>query len=122
MKLEKTPFLATHVNGDVAWIDVLFIPEDHRRQGVGSRILHEWLQRLPETIKKIQLLAVELDGGSPVGFWRKMGFEVEEMYFPELMNGCYMVQKRGEAPQEPAPKAPETAMPRRSDENWCAPA
>lgn len=120
MKLEKTPFLATHVSGDVAWIDVLFVPEERRRQGFGRRMLCDWLKNLPDTIKKIQLLAVELDGASPIGFWRKMGFEVEEMYFPELMNGCYMVQRRGETAEADQPRA--EVKPRRvSDENWCAP-
>jgi len=119
MKLEKTPFLATHLTDDVAWIDVLFVPQDHRRQGFGRRMVMEWLSKLPATIKKIELLAVDLDGGSPIGFWKKLGFDVEDKYFPELMTGCYMVhplQPDAEAPAK-VPEGETRAHP--DDDVWC---
>jgi len=119
MKLEKTPFLATHLTDDVAWIDVLFVPQDHRRQGFGRRMVMEWLSKLPATIKKIELLAVDLDGGSPIGFWKKLGFDVEDKYFPELMTGCYMVHPLQADPEAPA-KAPEGETRARPDDDiWC---
>jgi len=121
MKLEKTPFLATHLTeDDVAWIDVLFVPEEHRRQGFGRRMVSEWLSKLPATIKKIELLAVDLDGGSPVGFWKKLGFDVEDKYFPELMSGCYMVHPLGSSGEDAPAKSPETETKSRPDDDvWC---
>ena len=121
MKLGKTPFLATHLTDDVAWIDVLFVPQEYRRQGHGRRMVVEWLSKLPATIKKIELLAVDLDGGSPVGFWKKMGFDVEDRYYPEIMTGCYMSHPLRED-QQPETK-PEVAPQPRSkpdDDVWCA--
>lgn len=120
MKLGKTPFLATHLTDDVAWIDVLFVPKENRNQGHGRRMVLEWLSKLPATIKKIELLAVDLDGGSPVGFWRKMGFDVEDRYFPEIMTGCYMSHPLKEEAE--AEKKPEGEKPRnKPDEDvWCA--
>jgi len=121
MKLEKTPFLATHLTeDDVAWIDVLFVPEEHRRRGFGRRMVSEWLSKLPATIKKIELLAVDLDGGSPVGFWKKLGFDVEDKYFPELMSGCYMVHPLGSSGEDAPAKSPETETKSRPDDDvWC---
>jgi hypothetical protein len=79
----------------------------------------EWLSKLPATIKKIELLAVDLDGGSPVGFWKKLGFDVEEKYFPELMTGCYMVHPLG-ADADAEAKPQETEKKARPDEDvWC---
>jgi hypothetical protein len=122
MKLEKTPFLATHLSGDVAWIDVLFVPREQRHQGYGRRMFCEWMAKLPATVKKIQLLAVDLDGGSPVGFWRKLGFDVEEAYFPELMTGCYMVQPLHGGPPSASEQPSRQGPDRSGDEVWCVPA
>jgi ribosomal protein S18 acetylase RimI-like enzyme len=119
MKLEKTPFLATHLTDDVAWIDVLFVPKEQRHQGFGRRMVLQWLSRLPATIKKIELLAVDLDGGSPVGFWKKMGFDVEDKYFPELMTGCYMshpLHDDGQTQKEPQD---HEEKPHADDDVWC---
>jgi hypothetical protein len=119
MKLEKTPFLATHLTEDVAWIDVLFVPQENRRQGFGRRMVMEWLSKLPATIKKIELLAVDLDGGSPVGFWKKLGFDVEDKYFPELMTGCYMVHPLRADAESAAQPARESVKARPDDDVWC---
>jgi len=119
MKLEKTPFLATHLTDDVAWIDVLFVPQDHRRQGFGRRMVMEWLSKLPATIKKIELLAVDLDGGSPIGFWKKLGFDVEDKYFPELMTGCYMVHPLGEDVDASVKSQEPEVTARPDDDVWC---
>jgi hypothetical protein len=79
----------------------------------------EWLSKLPATIKKIELLAVDLDGGSPVGFWKKLGFDVEDKYFPELLTGCYMVHPLGEdADASAETQAPEVKKPT-DDDVWC---
>lgn len=118
MKLEKTPFLATHLNDDVAWIDVLFVPKEQRFQGFGRRMVLEWLSKLPATIKKIEVLAVDLDGGSPVGFWKKMGFDVEDKYYPEIMTGCYMSHPLQDDGQ--TEKKPEAPTHNPDDDVWCA--
>jgi len=120
MKLEKTPFLATHLSDDVAWIDVLFVPQEQRHQGFGRRMVLQWLSKLPATIKKIELLAVDLDGGSPVGFWKKMGFDVEDKYYPEIMTGCYMTHPLGEDAEAPAKPQESETKARPDDDVWCA--
>jgi GNAT superfamily N-acetyltransferase len=93
MILGNTPFLSTHLNGDTAWVDVLFVPRDQHRQGHGRTIFERWATKLPATIRKIQLLAVDLDDESPLGFWQKMGFEVEDAEFPDQFTGSYMVKR-----------------------------
>ena len=106
MMLGNTPFLASHHTGDTAWLDLLFVPRDSRHQGWGRRLFSNWLRSLPEEIKKIEVLAVDLDGGSPIGFWRKLGFEVEDAYFEEVPEtGCYMsrpARTETESPRTPA--------------------
>jgi hypothetical protein len=93
MILGNTPFISTHLNGDTAWVDVLFVPRDQHRRGQGRAIFEAWTSTLPATIRKIQLLAIDLDCGSPLGFWEKMGFEVEGADFPEQFPGSYMVKQ-----------------------------
>ena len=86
----NTPFLSAHLVGDTAWVDVIFIPREHHRRGRGRAIFEEWAAKLPASIRRIQLLAADLDGGSPIGFWTKMGFEVDGADFPEQFSGSYM--------------------------------
>jgi GNAT superfamily N-acetyltransferase len=98
MLLGNTPFMATHVSGDTAWVDPLFVPRDQRNRGWGRRMFAAWVAQLPPFVRKIELLAVDLDGGSPIGFWRKLGFDVEEAEFEEVPEtGCYMVKPASEA-------------------------
>lgn len=92
MRLGDTPFLATHVSGDTAWVDVLFVPAPLRHHGLGRRLFERWLGALPPGVHQVQLLAVDLDGGSPLGFWRRLGFTVEDADFPELFDGSYMIK------------------------------
>lgn len=92
MMLGETPFMATHLSGDTAWVDVLFVPYGHRRAGRGRTMFERWEHALPPKVANISVLAVVLDGESPIGFWKKMGFEVvEEDYMPEVEGlGCRM--------------------------------
>jgi hypothetical protein len=93
MLLGNTPFLASHVRGDTAWLDVLFVPRDQRHHGWGSRMFLDWAKSLPAEIKKIELLAVNIDEDSPVGFWMKMGFDFEDLNSEDYpRSGCYMVR------------------------------
>ena len=96
MRLGDTPFLASHLSGQTAWVDLLFVPRDHRYHGWGRKMFMDWARTLPAEVKQIELLAVDLDGGSPVGFWSKLGFEVEDLDFPDVPEtGCYMCKQRG---------------------------
>lgn len=55
-------------------ITLLKVAEDHRRQGLGSRLLAEVEQRLGDAgIDRIEL-AVEIDFDAPTGFLRHAGF------------------------------------------------
>lgn len=92
MRLGETPFLAAHVDGDTAWLDLLFVPPPLRRHGLGRQLFERWLGALPTDVREIHLLAAALDGESPLGFWRHMGFDVEDADFPELFDGSYMVR------------------------------
>lgn len=93
MLLGNTPFLASHLSGETAWVDVLFVPQEQRHRGWGRRLFTDWLRGLPADVKRVELLAVDLDGGSPVGFWKKLGFEIEDQDFPDVPEtGCYMIR------------------------------
>ena len=91
MILRNTPFLSSHLCGDTAWVDFLFVPRELQRKGQGRKIFEGWTAGLPATVRRIQLLALELDGESPLGFWLKMGFEADAADFAELFTGTYMV-------------------------------
>jgi hypothetical protein len=93
MMLGNTPFLSSHLYGDTAWVDVLFIPREQHRKGYGRAIFEAWAAKLPSSIRKIQLLAIDLDDGSPLEFWLKMGFEVDGADFPERFAGSFMVKQ-----------------------------
>lgn len=105
MIMGDTPFLASHVDGDTAWLDFLFVPRALRHQGYGTRIFNEWLKRLPEVVRRVEVLAVDLDGEHSAGFWRRMGFEPEtEFEFGELLNGSYMERWLRPPTRDPAVK------------------
>lgn len=93
VNLDNTPFLATHQSQDSAWVDFFFIPRIQRRQGVGRRIFEAWVATLPKSVRTIYLVAAELDEDSPLEFWTKMGFEVDEPYVPERLLTSYMVKR-----------------------------
>jgi len=75
MKLGCAPFLATQVRGDTAWVGLLYVPAEMRRRGLGRAMFERWARTIPPDVRHIKLLAVNLDGEYPTGFWRKLGFE-----------------------------------------------
>jgi len=85
----NTPFLSAHLVGDTAWVDVIFIPRGITGEDEDGQIFEEWSAKLPASIRRIQLLAADLDGGSPIGFWTKMGFEVDGADFPEQFSDLH---------------------------------
>lgn len=66
--------LATWVSGDRALVDLLRIPERHRRCGLGSRVYRMWEATLPDGMT-VELFAVDMDASA---FWRSLGFEGED--------------------------------------------
>lgn len=87
--LENTPFLAWHVDGATAWIDVLFIPRAQRRHGFGRRLVNELVSRLPPTVREVEVLSAQIDDEFSTPFWQKLGFEPDDQ-FEELMSGIYL--------------------------------
>jgi hypothetical protein len=56
-------------------------------------MFERWARTIPPEVRRIKLLAVNLDGEYPTGFWRKLGFELvdEGTSEPEIATG-YMVR------------------------------
>ena len=55
-------------------ITLLLVAEDHRRQGLGARLLAEAEQRLRDAGVGTVELALDIDFGAPTGFLRHAGF------------------------------------------------
>lgn len=67
--------LATWITGaGTAIVDLLRIPEDRRRRGLGSRVYLMWEDTLPEGME-VELFAVDADASA---FWRSLGFAGED--------------------------------------------
>lgn len=58
----------------MAWITWLYVPPGLRRHGLGRRMVAEWLAHIPAGVRRIRLLAAEIDGEDPIPFWEKLGF------------------------------------------------
>jgi len=63
-----------HASGHVAWVDMIFIPPEKRRQGEGTKLYKEWEAALPHSIKLIRLLAADTGHGTSEAFWEHLGF------------------------------------------------
>jgi len=66
--------IPTLQNGPLGRITLLTVAEDHRRQGLGSRLLAEAEQRLRDAGIATIELALEIDFDAPTGFLRHAGF------------------------------------------------
>lgn len=78
MRLGSAPFLATRIESDTAWVGLIYVPRELRRNGIGRRMFDRWARSVPEEVRQIRLLPVALDDESPVGFWQRLGFRFEE--------------------------------------------
>lgn len=77
MNFGPVPFLSVRVCDDEAWITWLYVPPSLRRHGVGRRMVEAWEARAPSCVRRIRLLAAEVDGEDPIPFWEKLGFHAE---------------------------------------------
>lgn len=68
------PYLKGWESGEVAYIDILYVPPDFRRQGKGTQLVNDWLLQLSGDVKRVKLKAVTLGGYDAVNFWCKLGF------------------------------------------------
>jgi len=65
----------SHIQGDTAWIDMIEIPEDKRRSGLGRRYFVAWERSLPDHVSTIRLMAADAGAGPSDDFWLKLGFK-----------------------------------------------
>ena len=80
MRFGSVPFLSSRMYGDVAWITWIYVPREIRRRGIGRAMVEAWRRKLPTSTREVRLLACEIDGESPLGFWERMGFLPEEEF------------------------------------------
>lgn len=66
--------LETWVRGESAVVDLLSVPERHRRQGLGSMAYALWERTLGHGMT-VQLFCVD---GRAAAFWRTLGFKGED--------------------------------------------
>jgi hypothetical protein len=108
MLLGNAPFIAAHVQGTTAWVDVLYVPAPLRRRGLGRNMFDRWLSTIPSEVTEMKLLAVALDGSSPLAFWRSLGFQREDdPVIVEDFTGVFMTRPA------PAAASDEPAVPAR---------
>lgn len=74
---EIRPYIESHISGNVAWIDMFYVPRSQRRQGMGYKMYQEWETSLPKNIKLIRLFSSDTGGGQSSEFWLKLGFDFQ---------------------------------------------
>ncbi|BET67463.1 hypothetical protein ASA1KI_23810 [Opitutales bacterium ASA1] len=99
MQLGAVPFLATRVEGDTAWVSVIYVPRTMRRRGLGRRMIERWAHTIPDEVKEIRLLAAEIDGDSPFAFWESLGFRADP-FEPDLCDPTCAYMRRSVAGTE----------------------
>lgn len=93
MKFGPAPFLSSHIEGEVAWVNLLYVPPSRRRHGLGRHMFEDWLHRLPPDVHSIKLVVAAVDGEATDGFWAKMGFGFEPIDTATVdVSGSYMVR------------------------------
>lgn len=78
MQLGTAPFLATRIDGDRAWVSLIYVPRPMRRRGLGRQMFERWARTIPPEVSEIKVLAAEIDDEQPFGFWVKMGFQADD--------------------------------------------
>lgn len=78
---ESTKYISSHIEGDIAVLDAMIIPPEHRHKGLGRKVYHEWESKLPSNITFVELVPIISDGINSDSFWYKMGFS--DLYFED---------------------------------------
>lgn len=75
-KKKQKPFIDAHVVGDVAEVELLYVPPNERGKGVAKRLYQRWEKSLPKNVEFVQLEAVDYGDGAGMSnlFWERMGF------------------------------------------------
>jgi hypothetical protein len=70
------PFISAWIGDTVAHVYMLYVPKAMRSQGVGRRTYEEWEAKLPPSVERVELEAVDYgDGaGDASPFWDSLGF------------------------------------------------
>lgn len=64
-----------HVAGGVATLHWLSVPENRRRQGLGTAAYRVWEAGLPQNVRLVRLFAADAEGaGNSDDFWSSLGF------------------------------------------------
>ena len=70
------PYIDAHMSGkEVVWIDMMRVPPEQRRRGIGRNHYAEWEAELPKSVKLVRLMAADTGSGKSNGFWEAMGFD-----------------------------------------------
>lgn len=65
---QEEPYIDAHRNGDIVWIDMIWVPLAQRRNGLGRQYYIEWERSLPKDIKYIYVLRQIQGSGPPTVF------------------------------------------------------
>ena len=72
---QPKPFITAHRSGKMVWIDMMSVPPQQRRQGVGRAYFEQWERDLPNDIEYIRIVPVDAGSGKADPFWEAMGFD-----------------------------------------------
>ncbi len=67
-------YISSHRSGGVIWIDMIWVPTEHRGRGIGRKLYRDWERDLPDDITTVMLMAADTGDGVSNGFWEAMGF------------------------------------------------
>lgn len=68
------PYVDSHGNADLVWVDMLYVPRAQRGQGIGRKTYEAWEASLPTTVRLVLIHAGDTGSGDSSGFWDAMGF------------------------------------------------
>jgi hypothetical protein len=71
------PYISSHRSGATVYIDMMTVPRDQRRKGVGRAYYDEWEAALPHDVVMIKLMAADTGSGNSAEFWSSMGFDYQ---------------------------------------------
>ncbi|UUA75258.1 GNAT family N-acetyltransferase [Cellvibrio sp. QJXJ] len=71
---QEKPYIDAYTVGEVAYIDTLYVPPPFRKQGIGAKLVNDWLATLEPGVKRVKLMAATLGGSDSMKFWKKLGF------------------------------------------------